>query len=162
MTVIATMVTPPDFKAFPWMEHAFRELGTREIATTKRNNPRILAYHATSCGASDDETAWCSSFANWCMKQAGMKGTGKPNARSWLQWGESLPVHSPVYGCVTVFSRPPKAWQGHVAFFVGMRNGAICVLGGNQGPTSGAVCLKDYPLSRLMGFRWPTGFPRPA
>jgi uncharacterized protein (TIGR02594 family) len=161
MAVMATMVTPADFGPYPWMQYAFQEFGTPEYAG-KRHNPRILAYHAAAGGAGRDEVAWCSAFANWCMKQAGITGTWKPNARSWLNWGDVIPLAAPIYGCVAVFSRPPEAWMGHVGFFVGSRGGRFCVLGGNQGPTAGAVCLKEYPLDRLLGFRWPTGFAKPA
>lgn len=143
-----------DYSAFPWMQFAIQEYGQKEVAGAK-NNARIVLYHSVAGGAKDDETAWCSAFANWCMVQAGFQGTGRANARSWLDWG-AMCLAKPVFGAVTVFSRPPKAWQGHVAFYVGENQARILVLGGNQG---NRVCVGSYPRSRLLGYRWPAGLP---
>jgi uncharacterized protein (TIGR02594 family) len=151
------MMTPADFTNFPWMRVALQEVGQHEL-TGPAHNHRILLYHTATGHAQSDEVPWCSSFANWCMKQAGIHGSGQPNARSWLAWGTGLSVTDPSYGCIVVFSRPPNAWTGHVGFYVGTAAGDICVLGGNQG---NAVRLKNYPWSHWLGFRWPTGYPRP-
>jgi hypothetical protein len=35
---------------------------------------------------------------------------------------------------------------------VGTRAGQVLLLGGNQDDT---VCVKGYPLSKLLGLRWP-------
>lgn len=61
----------------PWLNIAQQELdkGIKEFPGDA-DNPRIVEYHScTSYGSSDDETPWCSSFANWCMKQCGIEGT---------------------------------------------------------------------------------------
>jgi uncharacterized protein (TIGR02594 family) len=166
-----TLVTPSDFAAFPWMKFALQEMGTLEYFGATRNNPRILAYHKT-CGVKtkssvvsgqSDAVAWCSAFANWCMNQAGLVGTQAPHARSWLQWGEFLPITAPVYGCIVVFSRGHASWQGHVGFFVGPApGGRICVLGGNQRSRNGdAVCLKEFATQDWLGYRWPLGLRKP-
>ncbi|MCD9583442.1 hypothetical protein LVK05_15540, partial [Tenacibaculum maritimum] len=52
-----------------WMQIAYGELWTEEIAGSK-HNPRVLEYHAsaghTGSNISDDKKwAWCSSFACW-------------------------------------------------------------------------------------------------
>jgi uncharacterized protein (TIGR02594 family) len=150
------MATPFDFAPYPWMKFALEEYGTAGIPGA-RHNPRVLLYQTAAGGARTDETAWCSAFANWCMRQAGINGTGQANARSWLNWGERC-LSGPVFGAVTVFSRPPIAWQGHVAFYVGQQQGKVIVLGGNQ---SNSVCVKGYPVSRVLGYRWPKGLPLP-
>ncbi|MCD4737613.1 MAG: TIGR02594 family protein [Bacteroidales bacterium] len=62
---------------------------------------------------SNDETAWCSAFVNWCMEASGIEGTNSAWARHWLFWGE--PVNNPVRGCVVVFKR---GTGGHVGFFI--------------------------------------------
>lgn len=135
-----------------WMAIARKELGVKEAAGTV-DNPRIVEYHqATSLKAKDDEVAWCSAFANWVMKQAGIKGTDSAAARSWLGWGTAL--KAPRSGCVAVFSRPPESWSGHVAFYVDETPTHVRVLGGNQGD---AVTIASYPKARLLGFRWPEG-----
>jgi uncharacterized protein (TIGR02594 family) len=65
----------PSGETPPWLATAQREVGTKE-ASGNADNPRILEYHsATSLGARDDAVAWCSAFANWCMKQNSIVGT---------------------------------------------------------------------------------------
>jgi uncharacterized protein (TIGR02594 family) len=140
----------------PWMKVAIQEIGQHEVKF-KKDNPRILLYHSTVGRAKHDETPWCSAFANWCMKQVGLDGSGKANARSWLAWGQ--PIATPVFGTVTVFSRPPKDWQGHVGFYMGSNRGKIVVLGGNQ---KDSVCVAEYPHVRLLGYRWPKHVPLPS
>ena len=138
-----------------WYLIALREMetGVDEIRGAEGHNPRIVEYHqATSLKATDDETPWCSSFANWCMMKADVERTNSAMARSWLRWGQSL--DEPRKGCVVIFSRPPKPTSGHVAFFEEQRNGRIFVLGGNQ---SNQVNITSYPGDRLLGYRWPTG-----
>jgi uncharacterized protein (TIGR02594 family) len=152
-----TMASPPDFTAYPWMEAALSQYGQRELPGGTRNNPVIVAYLRVVGLHAPDETPWCSAFANWCMSQANIKGSGRANARSWQNWGGRL-VASPVYGCVAVFSRPPDPSHGHVAFWVGEDAGNPMLLGGNQG---NAVSIKRYPRSRLLSYRWPIGFPTP-
>jgi uncharacterized protein (TIGR02594 family) len=139
----------------PWLEIAEAEIGVKEIHGPDAN-PRIVEYFtATSYGATSDEVAWCSAFANWCMKKAGIPGTGSAAAKSWLNWGKMLDI--PVRGCVVVFDAPDpaEAWQGHVAFYYGesQSNASnVMVLGGNQG---NEVKVAPYPKSRIMGYRWP-------
>jgi uncharacterized protein (TIGR02594 family) len=155
-----SMQTPSDFTPFPWMKIALGEFGQRENPAQNENNPRISKYFATVglSGARDDETAWCSAFVNWCMTTAGFMGTGKGAARSWLTWGNSC-LSGPVYGAITVLWRTnPSSWEGHVAFCVGESGSNLILFGGNQ---NNAVGLKPYPKSRLLGYRWPTGFPVP-
>jgi uncharacterized protein (TIGR02594 family) len=161
MTSTATMFTPLDFSTYPWMRFALQELGQAETANRATNNPRILLCQAEVKNALNDEVPWCSAFANWCMHHSGHHGTGFPNARSWLTWGE--PLKTPTYGCVAVFARG-KPWQGHVAFFVGDGPGAVVVIGGNQSSRaapSGSVCIASYSQNRLLAYRWPSGFPHP-
>ena len=139
-----------------WMTFAKAELaaGVRE-ASGGADNPRILEYHrATRLGspeANHDETSWCSSFANWCMMQAGYPRTHSAMARSWLTWGQ--PLAKPRYGCVTVFWREsPNGPFGHVGFYVSETRNHILLLGGNQ---DDAVSEAKQPRIRLLGYRWP-------
>ena len=100
----------------------------------------------------DDETPWCSAYANLCMKNAGLVGSMKANARSWLTWGEELKAAE--IGAVTVLWRgSPEGWLGHVGFYMGHYGPAqILLLGGNQGDS---VSIEPFPLTRVLGFRWP-------
>jgi len=136
-----------------WLQIAQQEETrcVREVAGSQ-HNPRIVEYHqTTSSRASTDETPWCSAFVNWCMGQAGLVGTNRANARSWLNWGQALAA--PRYGCVTVLWRgSPSGWQGHVGFYVRETSSHVYLLGGNQG---NAVNVRSYPKTRLLGYRWP-------
>lgn len=137
-----------------WYKIATREMetGIDEIVGADRHNPRIVEYHkTTTLEAMDDETPWCSSFVNWCMKKAGETRTESAAARSWLKWGKQL--DAPRLGCVVVFSRPPKPTSGHVAFFAKKDRDRILVLGGNQ---SNQVNISSYPESKLLEYRWPS------
>lgn len=154
-----TLMMPQDFTQFPWMEVALGEIGVRELRGN-RHNPRILEYFTAVRGDThDDETAWCSAFVNWVMREIGITGTQRANARSWITWGNSIPTDTLHYGAITVLWRvSPSSWEGHVGFYVGSEGGEIVLLGGNQG---NAVSLKNYPRSRLLGLIWPPGFPVP-
>ncbi len=126
------------------------EIGVHEVRG-RQHNQRVLAYHqATTLAASDDETPWCASFVNWCLEVTGHRGTRSAAARSFLKWGEQIDLEAAMPGDVAVFSRGKSPWQGHVAFFLGERNGRIEVLGGNQ---SDAVSVTTYPKARLLGLR---------
>lgn len=95
-------------------------------------------------------THWCAAFVNWCLQQAGAPSLGYATAKSWLRFG--TPLATPVPGCVTVLSR---RGGGHVAFFVKRQGSWLHLLGGNQ---SDRVRISRYRQSRLLGYRWPTGF----
>lgn len=140
----------PD-SAFPWFAIAYAELGTREVVGSG-DHPRIVEYlQSTTLKApysANDETPWCSAFANWCVEQAGYAGTDSAWARSWLNWGRR--ADAPATGCITVFER--NVTSGHVAFFVSRAESRIKVLGGNQ---SDAVSIAEYPAAKLLGYRVP-------
>lgn len=154
----AKLFLPTDFSPYPWMEFALREYGIREISSRGRT-VNVTAYlKATGVGRSNDETAWCSAFVNWCMLMASFPGTGQAAARSWLNWG-GVSLALPVYGCVTVLWRGSRnSSLGHVGFFVGFYGDSLLLLGGNQGH---AVSIRPYPKSRVIGLRWLEGFPIP-
>ena len=134
-----------------WMSVARKELGQSEIVG-ERDNPRILEYHtATTLRATDDETPWCASFVNWVLAQSGCQGTNKANARSFLEWGDTL--SSPQPGCVVVLKRgaPP---QGHVGFLTDHEPEYVWVLGGNQG---NQVSVARFSKRDVLGYRMPKG-----
>src|SRR5258708_4202373 len=120
------MFCPSDFSPYPWMEYALHEYGVHRIRGQRRN------YHIDSyfqaVGLHDDgETPWCSAFVNWCLKQAGLPITHKPNARSWLNYdGATMCLAQARWGCISVLWRGnPNGWQGHVGFYTGTENGRI-------------------------------------
>lgn len=135
----------------PWMRQAESLIGVAEIAGAA-DAPEVLKLFAESGHPEirDDETAWCAAFVGAMLARAGYAGTGKLNARSYLEWGEKL--REPRPGCVVVFKRGNSSWQGHVAFFVGRTKTHIQVLGGNQG---NQVSIASYKKADLLGYRWP-------
>ncbi len=149
----------PPAEEFPWMTIAEGEKGVSEIPGMG-NNSRVLEYlNATNnlgrSARSKDETPWCSAFVNWCVAQAGIKGTKSALARSWLDWG--TPISSPRRGCIVIFSR--NKIFGHVGFYISETQTHIKVLGGNQeDPQSHLYQVSErfYPKSALLGFRIPS------
>jgi len=135
-----------------WLEIAKKELGVKEV-DGDGNNPRIIQYHAqTTLKATEDKISWCSSFVNWALYKAGIKGTQSAAARSWLNWGRELKV--PRVGAVVVLWRGKKdSWQGHVAFYVREDEKYYYLLGGNQ---NNEVNISPYLKSRVLGIRWPS------
>lgn len=145
-SIHAVAVTPD--KAF-WFEIAQREMaiGVKEISGPQ-DNPRIVEYHqSTTLRATDDETAWCSAFVNWCIEQAGIKGTKSASSRSWLAWGQE--ITQPCRGCIVVC-------KGHVAFYYQEERGRILLLGGNQ---SNQVKISPYSKNKIISYRWPNEIP---
>lgn len=87
------------------------------------NNSDIVKYlQSTSLGrdmSRDEETAWCSSFANWCIEKSGYPGTGNALAESWRKWGEK--IDEPCYGAITVTTRASNPVKYHVGFYTGLQ-----------------------------------------
>lgn len=121
-------------------------LDIREVAGPA-HNPRIVMYH-NSTGASAgnaDEVAWCSSFVNYCVEQAGMTGTNSQWALNWDNWGQAV-SGSPREGDIAVFERVGKG--GHVGFVVEDFPDHVKILGGNQG---NRVKISVYPKDGKLG-----------
>lgn len=132
------------------LDIALNEIGVKEIVG-KQHNPRVLNYFSEigHSWVKDDETAWCSAFANWVHLKAGVEKSGKLNARSWLNVG--VQISNPVKGDIVVFWREsPNSWKGHVAFFIRETPNWIYVLGGNQ---NNQVKISAYPKQRLLQYR---------
>ena len=132
------------------LDIAFSQYGVKEIVG-KNHNPIVLKYFNETGHewVKDDETAWCSAFANWVCKKAGLEYSGALNARSWLNVG--CEVEAPKLGDIAIFSRGnPNGWQGHVGFFIRETKNWVYVLGGNQ---ANQVKISAYPKSRLLEFR---------
>lgn len=133
-----------------WLTIAQGELGTLEKIQGVQNQKVNEYFKATDYTPSVGDP-WCSAFVNWCIKGAGLKGTGKANARSWTFYGQRL--IKPKRGCLTVFWRESKdSEKGHVAFYISSDENFVTVLGGNQ---NDSVCIKKYPKAQLLAYRWP-------
>lgn len=133
------------------LQTALSQYGVKEVVG-KKHNPQILKYFKATGLDSDklnDETAWCSAFANWVAKSSGYEKSNQLTARSWLKVGES--TQDPQPGDVVVFWRDsPESWKGHVGFFVRQTKRYVYVLGGNQ---KNQVNIKAFPKTRLLDYR---------
>ncbi len=130
---------------------ALGQYGHKEVLGEK-DNPEILKYFndlGFDGSQLKDETAWCAAFANWVLLQAGIPGTNKLNAKSFLDIGEK--TDTPALGDLVVLWRvSPNDWRGHVGFFIRESETHIHILGGNQ---NNQVCIRPYPKKRLKEYR---------
>lgn len=140
-----------------WLKIARAELGVSSHPPGSIN-PRIVEYHqGTNIEGYDDKVSWCSSFMNWSLDKAGIKGTGSALARSWLDWG--VPIEQPVVGCIAVLWRDdPASWKGHVGHYLREDREHVYLLGGNQ---LGQVREHLYPKAMVLSYRWPGEFALP-
>jgi len=133
------------------LQIALSQVGIKEIPG-KKDNPEVLKYFneiGFNGSKLKDETAWCSAYANWVCKTAGLPFTGKLNARSWNKIGSK--VTNPKLGDVVVFWREsPQSWKGHVAFFIRETRNWVYVLGGNQ---NNEVKISAYPKNKILSYR---------
>lgn len=132
------------------IEIAFTQYGIREISG-KRDNPEVLKYFneiGFDGSKLKDETAWCAAFVNWCLLKSGISGTGKLNARSFLDIGNE--TKNPKLGDITVLWREsPNTWKGHVGFFIRETKDWIYMLGGNQ---NNQVNIRAYRKNRVLKY----------
>jgi len=123
------------------------------------DNPEVMKYyHETGrTWVSHDETPWCDAFMDWCAMKSGLKFSPGLNARGWLKIGqevkpelvEILALEIPI---IVVFWRKAKEGiYGHVGLFIRKNDGAVWVLGGNQG--IGQVNISPYQEYRVLGYR---------
>jgi uncharacterized protein (TIGR02594 family) len=107
---------------------------------------------ATGVNLDPRQTAWCAAWLNAVFQSQGIRGTGKLNARSFLDFGAE--TDQPTKGDVVVLSRgDPNGWQGHVGIFMGFDgNGNPQVLGGNQ---NNRVSVQSYSKDKVLGYRRP-------
>lgn len=148
-----------------WTLRALIELRVSEVPG-RGSNDRILDYLkvTTEAGAprvpSDDATPWCAAFMNWCLIKEGLPSSKSHAAKSFSNYGVSLP--SPVPGAILVFNRAganAPAWQGHTAQFLCKdRNDPRFwrVLGANQNDRV-SIARWDSRLLIPNGIRYPTG-----
>lgn len=129
---------------------ALGEYGISEI-TGEKHNARILEYFKATGNlwVKDDETAWCSAFISWVMKQNGLPFSNKLNARSWLAFGTS--TKSPKLGDIVVLWRDSiNAKTGHVGLYIGENKDFVWLLGGNQ---NNKICISAYLKDRVLDYR---------
>lgn len=139
-----------------WLIEARKEIGVTRFPSPN-SNPKIVQYWKDMkwSGIKEDKTSWCAGYVGAMLERVGIIGSRSVSkvpeaAKSYLDWGIAL--KEPHYGCVVVFDR---AGGGHVGFCVGKTaDDKLLILGGNQ---SDAVNIKSFPLTRVVGYRWPKG-----
>lgn len=151
----ALAVAPPKVAGEPiWLRRARQEIGVSEIAG-RQHSKRVLSYwQLAKLYFTDDETPWCAGFVGAMLEDCGIKSTRSGMARSYENWGQPCGA---IPGAIVVFWRGSKnGGSGHVGFVTGKdQYGNVMVLGGNQ---SDAVNVKPFETSRVVGYRWPSGF----
>ncbi len=125
-----------------------------------KDNPLILAMIATCSSMPEihDEIAWCSAFVNFIHKICGLPRTHSLAAKSWLNFGQSVPlISSPIsselttkFNDIIILNRGPNPALGHVGFFAGSTSDKIVILGGNQ---SNSVCVQSFDINLVAGIR---------
>lgn len=142
-----------------WLSVARMTEGIAEIPGPT-SAPVILRW-AQDIGAPayvNDDIAWCAVWANRlamaCKFPKSGQGYDLVRAKSFATWG--VPLDEPSLGCVQVFSRPEGF---HVGLYLGERDNAYRVLGGNTG---NAVAATWIAKERLVAQRWPLGVPLPT
>jgi uncharacterized protein (TIGR02594 family) len=148
---------PEGYNYTPWLTTAvaFMDAHIDEIPGSK-DNPVVVALwklgHAAT--VTDDETPWCAAFISAVLELVGIKSARSGWARDHLEWG--VPQKQPCVGSIVIFRRGSG---GHVGIVVGRTPaGELAVLGGNQ---SNAVNIRGYSEDRVLGYRWPEGYPMP-
>lgn len=134
------------------LDTAHEYVGLAEFPGAKHNAKIVKMYADTgNSWVTDDETPWCAAFVGSVLAQCGIKGTGKLNARSYLEWGQKVDIKDAQPGDVVILSRGSNPTQGHVAFFHSWKNnGSVNLLGGNQGDK---VSIAPYGVSKVIGVR---------
>jgi uncharacterized protein (TIGR02594 family) len=134
---------------------AFRELMLDVKETPGAgSNQRILHYFdVTGLSPSrGDETHWCAAGINFCMFVDGIEGTGKANARSFMDWGHG--IVEPQRGAIAILWRESRqSWKGHVGITLGWDSSTVTLLSGNTGDT---WTIKPFSIERVIGWRLAT------
>ncbi len=132
------------------IQTALSQYGIREIVGENHNKEVLKYFHDIGQEwVKEDETAWCSAFANWVCHQVCAERSDKLNARSWLDVGESVEV-AEIGDVVVLWRESQNSWKGHVGFFISQTEKDIYILGGNQ---NNQVNIKPYPQNRLLQYR---------
>lgn len=138
---------------------AERFSGIQELAGSV-DNPQIMAMlKLDNSWPQNDEVPWCSAFVNYICWLLRLPRSKDLRARSWLEVGTPLDLHSATPGFdIVVLTRgmPPQPGPdvidapGHVGFFAGLDGQWIEVLGGNQANT---VKVSRYDAQTLLSVR---------
>lgn len=132
------------------LEIALGEYGNHSIKGIF-NNAQVVKYFQEigQKWVTNDDTAWCAAFTNWCLVKARKMQTGSLAARSFLTYG--APTSTPKLGDIVVLWRIDKSGPyGHVGFFISKTKDKVYILGGNQ---NDEVDITAFDISRVLSYR---------
>lgn len=131
------------------LQLAIAEIGTVEWESG--SNPKVVGYYrdAGHPEVKDDEVAWCAAFVGAMLKRAGIVPSGQLTARSYLAWGEAVPIAQARPGDIGIIPRG-ASWQGHTFIIENIVGSVVYGVGGNQ---SDSVSRARFPAASLLGVR---------
>jgi uncharacterized protein (TIGR02594 family) len=123
------------------------QVGTTEWA--QGSNPQIENYwKQAGLTSQPDDVPWCAVFVGAALGAVGILGSGKPNARSYKDWGSEVAIEDLAPGDVIVSWREsPSSWKGHVEIVVEVRGREVVTVGGNEG---NAVREAPYNFDKFL------------
>lgn len=109
---------------------------------------KILGQH----NADTTATPWCAIGQCYWLEMTGTTSPKKANARSFLGWGEEVPLAEAQEGDIAVFWRGKcdDGVTGHVATVLENQGDVLLVLGANQ---SDMVCIRQFDVGRVLSIR---------
>ncbi len=137
---------------------ALRFVGTSEVPG-RAANPMVMAMlKLDSKWPEGDEVPWCSGFVNFVCWLLRLPRSKSLRARSWLRVGRPIALEDARPGWdVVILNRAggpddPDVIDapGHVAFFAGLDDRGVALLGGNQ---SDEVGISYFPTKDVLGVR---------
>lgn len=130
---------------------ALSYFGEREFDRGEPNPLISKALSKTHHPSRSPVTPWCSAFMCLVCSDIGIPHTHSAAARSWLKWGKGVDHCGNVQGSVAVLWRgSPESKSGHVGIVVKRDSNHVWLIGGNQ---NNMVCIKRYPIDRVLSFR---------
>ncbi|MCS2169615.1 TIGR02594 family protein [Scandinavium sp. TWS1a] len=144
---------PHDQREAPWMAVAFEEGDTRwKWGRVKEGDGGINYHKKTGINMSSmvgNSNPWCSSFINYCLKEAGYSISGSASSQSFSKNKNFIKISQPIYGAIVVL-RKRGSWTGHVTFiYCKFKDDEYGVLGGNQSNSVTVNPLKKVYFQQL-------------
>lgn len=93
---------------------------------------------------------WCAAFVDSVLAASGRQSMGTLRAADYLRYGTA--TDQPTQGDVVVFKSLVRGSSGHLGFVVGIENGRVRYVAGND---ENGVKEDTLPLSSVAGFRRP-------
>ena len=114
-----------------YIVEAEKLLGQKEIRGSQHNTEIVKLFKDSgNAGVTRDEVAWCAAYVGATLRRAGYLSTGSLAARSYEQYGKTLP--GPQKYCIGVMKQVNSGWRGHVGYVVDFNDKYVWMLGGNQ------------------------------